>query len=209
MNEDSMQLHNDTLNPEIARQARAYLETRGFPKTASHCARVASQARSLAVHFDDDPWAAETAGWLHDISAVIPWDQRLQAAEQYGWEILPEERLYPMLLHQKLSASTATQEFGITEQSILSAVGCHTTLKAGASTLDKIVFTADKLEWDQAGVPPYQEQMRAAISVSLEAAALVYINYLWGQRDTLAGPLHPWLLAARQELSQPEAHSYG
>jgi predicted HD superfamily hydrolase involved in NAD metabolism len=204
-----MQGLKDSLNPEIARQAHAYLETRGFPKTAAHSSRAANQARSLAHLFGADPWAAETAGWLHDISAVIPWDQRLQIAQEYGWEILPAEREYPMILHQKLSASIAALEFGITDQSILSAVACHTTLKAGAKTLDKIVFAADKLEWDQAGVPPYLEQMGAALAESLDAAALVYINHLYEQRDSLAGPLHPWLLAARQELIVHQAQSHG
>lgn len=104
-----------------------------------------------------------------------------------------------MIVHQKLSSWMAHEVFGIHDPEVLSAIGCHTTLKAGASPLDKLVFVADKIAWDQAGQPPYLEVLQAALEHSLDAAALVYIDYLWAQRAQLR-VIHPWLVAARNDL---------
>jgi predicted HD superfamily hydrolase involved in NAD metabolism len=145
----------------------------------------------------DDPLLAEQAGLLHDISAVIPNSVRLETAQCWGLAVLPEETACPMLLHQGLSAVMARILFGIDDPKVLSAIGCHTTLQAGASRLDKIVFVADKLAWDQAGLPPYLAGLQAALEHSLDEAALFYLEYL---RDHLAGPLHPWARAALAQL---------
>jgi HD superfamily phosphohydrolase YqeK len=65
--------------------------------------------------------------------------------------------------------------------------------------LDKVVFLADKIAWDQAGTPPYINQVTKALDKSLESAALAYINYLWEHRTQLR-VVHPWLIEARQDL---------
>jgi HD superfamily phosphohydrolase YqeK len=99
-----------------------------------------------------------------------------------------------------LSVVLAREVFNVRDEGILSAIGCHTTLKANASPLDKVVFVADKLAWDQPGTPPYKTEMIAALEHSLDSAALVYLQYLWDRRDTLR-VVHPWMVAAYMELS--------
>lgn len=175
-----------------------FLEGHIYPATARHCAAVAEEAARLAGHFNLDPQAAATAGWLHDISAVIGTDWLGPAAELQV-EVLPAELVYPNLLHQKISAIMARQIFGVTDPTVLSAIGCHTTLRPGASRLDMAVFVADKLRWDQPGQPPYAAQMQAALEGSLERAAWVYLDYLWQKRAELV-ILHPWAEAAWREL---------
>lgn len=113
--------------------------------------------------------------------------------------MLPEEEAFPMIIHQKLSVEIAREIFGVNEADVLSAIGCHTTLKAGASMLDKVIFMADKIAWEQPGTPPYLDAIQDALSVSLDAAALVYLDYLWDMRDRLR-VVHPWFVAAREEL---------
>ena len=143
--------------------------------------------------------AAELSGWLHDVGGVVPISDRERLAEVLGLEILSEERVAPLLLHQKLSATVAREAFAIEDIAILTAIGCHTTLRRDASMLDKILFISDKLEWDQDGEPPYWEQVAGAVERSLDEAAWWYLEYLWAQRDTLAA-LHPWLIEARGQL---------
>jgi len=179
-----------------------FLRHHSLPKTLAHSLRVGQMAYGLALRFAVDPHLARLAGWLHDCSAVIPTPMRLQAALSWGIEVLPEEAAFPLILHQKLSVVIAAEVFGINHPSILSAVGCHTTLKAGASPLDKIVFIADKLAWDQPGDPSYQAAVQNGLSRSLDASVLAYINILIENRPTLPGPLHPWLLQAHAELTQ-------
>ena len=178
-----------------------FLADRGHETTAIHCREVAEQARALALRFGVDADRAYEAGLLHDISAVIPNDQRLNRALAWGVPILPEERVAPMILHQKLSAVMARRQFGVTDASVLSAIGCHTTLKPDASPLDKVVFVADKIAWDQPGTPPWRDDLARALDVSLDAAALTYLDYLWERREQLL-VVHPWFVAARAQLSK-------
>ena len=171
----------------------------GLRHIAVHGARVARRAVHLALELGDDTGRAETAAWLHDISAVYPNHTRVQVARSAGIEILDQEAQAPMILHQKLSAAMAEALFGVADQQVLSAIRCHTTLRAGASRLDKIVFVADKIAWDQEGTPPYLDGLLVALTSSLDRAALYYLNYLWQRRDTLL-VVHPWLADAYHDL---------
>jgi len=184
----------------LARDADAYLRAHGQPRTAEHSGAVAGVARNLALRLGLDPTSAAAGGWLHDIAAPIPASQRLEAALALGIEVLPEERAHPMILHQKLAVPIARELFAVEDPAILSAIGCHTTLKPNAAPLDMVVFLADKIAWDQPGMPPYRHDLLAALRTSLEAACLVYLTYLWERRDTLP-VVHPWMAAAYQALS--------
>lgn len=171
----------------------------GFPETAGHCAQVAAEAKRLARQFGANEEPAEAAGLLHDISVVIPNHERIAAAEAWAVPVLGEEASFPMIIHQKLSVVIAREIFAIENASLLSAIGCHTTLKAEASLLDKIVFIADKIKWDQPGIPPYLDELKHALLHSLDAGVFVYLDYLWQQRTSLR-VVHPWLIAAHREL---------
>lgn len=168
--------------------------------TAEHSIRVAAQAKELARHFGEDETEAEIAGFLHDISVIIPNERRLELTEQLGVEVLPEESPYPFILHQKLSAALAKEVFGISDREILSAISCHTTLKKKAGLLDMILFVSDKLQWDQDGTPPYIEALKEGLEKSIEHAAFAFLRYLIDNKATLL-MLHPWMLEAYEELS--------
>jgi predicted HD superfamily hydrolase involved in NAD metabolism len=181
-------------------QIGEYLIQRDCPRTWKHSQSVALEALSLAMRFGVDEKRAEQSAWLHDISAVIPVSERLQAALEYGLEVLPEEAAHPMILHQKLSAVLAREVFSIEDEGILQAIGCHTTLRAGYTTLDLVLFVADKLAWDQPGEAPYAAAMRAGLKQGLEQAAWVYMDRLWQRRAELKC-VHPWMVTALQALS--------
>ena len=189
-----------TLSENLPKDVAYFLERNGHADTAKHCQRVAKQARELARRFGVNESQAETAGWLHDVSTVIPNELRVQIALENGLEVLPAERKLPMIVHQKLSALMARDFFGVTDVGVLSAIGCHTTLKADASPLDKVVFVADKIAWDQEGEPPYLVELLSALERSLDETAFVYLDYLWQRRDTLP-VLHPWVREAHQQLT--------
>jgi len=167
--------------------------------TAKHCMDVGKEARRIALLFNADPIAAEIAGWLHDISAVFPSNVRIDVARQLQIDVLPEEDSFPMIIHQKISRVMARDLFNITDQNILDAIGCHTTLKSNSTLLDQVLFVADKISWDQNGVPPYIDELNRNLQVSLLHGAFAYINYLWERKETLK-VIHPWLRDAYEEL---------
>lgn len=179
----------------------------GCDATVTHMRAVAAESRQLALAWvlGDGVTDAVTAAWLHDVSAVIPNADRVRVSEMWGIPVLPEERRAPVLLHQQLSAYLARVLFNVADPAILDAVACHTTLRAGATLLDKVVFLADKIAWDQPGVPPYLPDLQRALAQSLDGAVCVYLDHLWQQRAQLLA-VHPWLVEAHRELcAAPEA----
>lgn len=183
----------------ISEDVSRYLGLFGFQKTAEHSAAVAAKAKWLAEKFDSNPHKAKQGGYLHDISAVIPNQKRVDFAYSQKVDVLAEEVQCPMVIHQKLSVVLAIEIFHVTDIEVLSAIECHTTLKAKATLLDKIVFLADKIAWDQDGKPPYISKVYQALEESLDAAVLVYLNYLWARRSKLQ-IIHPWFIEAREDL---------
>jgi predicted HD superfamily hydrolase involved in NAD metabolism len=188
------------LTGDIPGDVTTLLDAHGRADTAAHCAAVAREARRLAAKFGENELQAGTAGWLHDISAVIPAAQRLEYAQRWRIDILPEETTAPMLLHQKQSAVLAAEVFGVADPGVLSAIGCHTTLQVSPSALDKVVFLADKIAWDGVGAPPYQDAILDAVETALDEACWCYLNYLWLRRASLFA-VHPWFVASYRELS--------
>ncbi|HYN88734.1 MAG TPA: bis(5'-nucleosyl)-tetraphosphatase (symmetrical) YqeK, partial [Ardenticatenaceae bacterium] len=184
----------------------ALLTHHELPKTAGHKLRVAAEAKRLAHQFGVNPGQAEVAGWLHDVSAVFPSHRRLEIAEAMAVTVLPEEQAFPMIVHQKLSLVLALDLFGVRDEATLSAIGCHTTLRAKATPLDKVVFVADKIAWDQEGEPPYLAELLRAVVQSLDRAALCYLSYLWRQRDRVP-VVHAWMADAYHQLSAAAQYS--
>lgn len=188
-------------NLELAfeQQVLEFLSARAHSYTAKHSVEVANEAVVLAKRFGSEPKQAKIAGYLHDISAVIPNSERIGLADKLDIDVLTEERILPMIVHQKLSAIMAQELFNITDNEILSAIACHTTLKAKSTVLDKVVFVADKIRWDGQGKPPYIKGLLKALDSSLDAASFYYIDYLYQQKEILP-VVHPYLLAVYHEL---------
>jgi predicted HD superfamily hydrolase involved in NAD metabolism len=188
------------IGSDLRESVTAFLVHHQCPDAARHCADVGAIATDLAVRFGLDAAAAQQAGWLHDVSAVFPKGERLAAARALDIDILPEEEKVPLLLHQKLSAVIAREIFNVADAGVLNAVGCHTTLKPNPSSLDLVLFVADKLGWDQRGDPPYKHTLESALETSLEEAAWAYQDYLW-HSGKMKVP-HPWMRESYIELSK-------
>lgn len=177
------------------------LEQYNKPHTYEHSVRVANEAKRIAKRFGVNEEAAAIAGYLHDISAIIPNDERIQVAEEMQIEVLQEERIFPMIIHQKLSKRIANEIFKVENETILDAISCHTTLRKNATPIDMVLFVADKIEWDQSGTPPYITEIQEALDQSLEHACFAYISYLWERRENLK-VVHPWLQDAYFDLKE-------
>ncbi len=192
---------------DVPTDVRALFLKWGLSHTSEHCMRVSKEASQLARRFSINVGEALAAGLLHDISNIVPRSEMVALAEALKLDVLPEERDFPAILHQRLSAEMARDIFQIDNRSILSAIGCHTTLKKGALSLDKVVFLADKIQWDQPSTAPLRDAIRIALDKSLDTAVLCYLNYLWERRSDLA-VIHPWMREAREELLTIEKDKY-
>ncbi|HDX9653957.1 HAD family hydrolase [Bacillus wiedmannii] len=185
-------IYSFTPTGKIENDIKAFLLKYSKEVTYKHSIRVANESRKIAVTYNVNEEKAAIAGYLHDISAIFPNKDRIVAAEQFGIEILQEERKFPMIIHQKLSKVIAKEIFKVEDEEILNAICCHTTLRKHATKMDLVLFVADKIEWDQNGAPPYLVEVKKELEKSLEHAAFAYISYLWDRKDTLK-VIHPWL----------------
>jgi predicted HD superfamily hydrolase involved in NAD metabolism len=197
-------------HPELLRWARAFqftgemrdapdfLEYHGFPHVAVHVKAVALEARNLAERFGLDEKAAELAGILHDIAVIVPNSERIALSRALGLPVFPEEEQVPMILHQRHGRIFARDLFGILDERVLDAIECHTTLKADSSALDRVVFLADKISWDQPGTPPYLKDLLAALEHGLDAGTRFFLEHLISSPNLLV--VHPWLRDAHSEF---------
>ncbi len=172
----------------------------------AHTLQVRHNALNLAQKFGISPEQASSAALLHDISRLFNHEEYLELAQIYDLEILAEERQLPDLLHQKLSRVIAVENFNITDKEVLNAVSCHTTLRAHASKLDKILFLADKLSWASQDLPAFTPLVIKQLDKSLDDGVYCYLfNSL---HNTSPMPVvHPWLRAALEDLAPVQAVS--
>ncbi|MGL9927538.1 MULTISPECIES: bis(5'-nucleosyl)-tetraphosphatase (symmetrical) YqeK [Enterococcus] len=185
--------HQQVLKNEI----KQYLVSKNCEKTYYHCMEVGEYAYQLGEKYLTSPEKVSIAGYLHDISAIYPNNQRISVAQKYGIELNEAEMAFPMIIHQKISKSIAKMDFGIEDNEILSAIECHTTLKKNYSDIDLVLFVADKIKWDQEGKPPYLDGLLQALNCSLKNAAYFYIDYIL-KHDIKV--VHPWLWDAYNQL---------
>lgn len=182
------------LSGELVRDVRELLIRNGKEKTFRHVSQVAEVCRELAERFGLDPEPVEIGGLLHDISAVISPADMMEYAVERRFELCVAERKYPFLLHQRISAVVAEEFFGIDDRTVLSAIGCHTTLKAEPTGEEMVLFIADKIAWDQEGVPPFCDEVNRGLDVSLERACYEYMRYMNDNGKVLC-PHTNWTLA--------------
>jgi predicted HD superfamily hydrolase involved in NAD metabolism len=173
----------------------------GLSDTLAHVQQVAAEARALAVRHGVDVEAANLAALSHDLGAAVPVIERVAVAERMGVEVGEADRALPMLLHGPIAAAALARRLGVQDQDVLNAVRYHSTLRAGASVLEKIVFVADKIAYDPRSPHRGEYVPDLLTAESLDGAALVYLDFLLDNNWRYGWNLHPDAVAAWRELA--------
>ena len=84
-----------TATGNLRRDVASFLVMHNCAHTAGHVVQVAAEARRLADRFGAIANKAEIAGLLHDISTIIPNEERIAAAKAFGVEVLPQKQPSP------------------------------------------------------------------------------------------------------------------
>ncbi len=183
-----------------AADVKRFYRTSGRLDTLAHVVQVAAEAQVLAARHGVDLEATNLAALAHDLAAVVPVAEMPAVAQRMGIIVREVDRVIPVLLHGPIAAAAIEKGLGIDDEDVLNAVRYHSTLRAGASTLEKIVFLADKIAYDpkspHRGV--YVPALRAA--ESLDGAALVYLDFLLDHAWQFGWLLHPHAVAAYRDL---------
>lgn len=116
------------------------------PKRYRHTIGVVHTAVELADIWGCDLVKARLAACLHDCAKYLDLDLKIAYCDKYSVEVTETEKENPELLHAKVGALVAYEEYGIKDCDILSAIYCHTTGKPDMTLLEKIIFVADYIE---------------------------------------------------------------
>jgi predicted HD superfamily hydrolase involved in NAD metabolism len=168
--------------------------------TLAHVTKVAAEARVLAAQYGADRGAANLAALAHDLAAAVPAAEMILVAESMGVRITDADRAIPLLLHGPIAAAALIEKLDVRDEDLLDAVRYHSTLRAGAGTLEKIVFLADKIAYDPTSPHDgeYLPALRAART--LDGAALVYLDFVMDNAWRYGWLLHPNAVAAYRDL---------
>jgi predicted HD superfamily hydrolase involved in NAD metabolism len=134
------------LSASFAQLSRGVRDAIGQQHRYAHSVRVARLAERLAAAHGEDTARARTAGMLHDLARL--WDAKrlVRECETRAMPIDAFERETPIVLHARLGAELARENFGVDDPTILSAIAHHTVGARAMSRLDAIVYLADALE---------------------------------------------------------------
>ncbi|HDQ15137.1 MAG TPA: HD domain-containing protein [Sediminispirochaeta sp.] len=133
-----------------------------------HSLRTAECSAHLAVRFQLSVERAYLAGLAHDIAREVPESTLIGKASDDEYELLPEDRRYPILLHGRAAAEILRIEYGEKREDLLQAIRWHTQGSPEMGSLGKALFIADYIEEGRRHITD-EERRRILNTGSLEA----------------------------------------
>lgn len=157
------------------KKIKKYLKKNLTSERYQHTKGVASMAISLAMRYNPDPTnddfikKAEIAAMLHDCAKCMEHEKKIKICKDKRIECSDFELEHPYLLHGKVGACIAQDEFDIKDQDILNAITWHTTGRPDMSLLEKIIYIADYIEPGRKPIPNIN-QIRQMAFVDIDEA---------------------------------------
>ena len=144
------------------------------PERHAHTVRVALMCAKNAARADLSERQAITMAALHDCAKYLTPDSPLLK----GFN--PPEGTPQPVIHQYSGAYVAEKRFGVKNETILSAIGCHATGKENMSKADALLYLCDMLEEGRKfeGVEELRRIFKRDIFECLKAALFHQIEYL-------------------------------
>ena len=174
----------------------------GGHRLETHIFSVAELARDTAEALDSNQAPSESAylcGLAHDLFKGWPQKNIRKRIQNLG---VPIDRFSLEsgggLLHAPVAAHYLSTELGIKDKDIIAAVYYHTTSRAGASLLEKIIFCSDYLEPTRPsrGVEPDVAELRESLAERIENVYLEIVARKIKFTLDKSRPLHPDGIAA-------------
>lgn len=167
---------------------------------AEHIEGVVAEARRLALLHGVDEERAALAAWGHDVARAFSPSELQAEARRLDLAVDPVEEEAPILLHGPVGAAILSRDYTIDDAEALAVARYHTTGRAGMSTLEKVVFVADKIEAGKVRAEPALTKVRQLADRDLDAAVLECLNQHLLEASRKGWPLHPQTVAARNHL---------
>jgi predicted HD superfamily hydrolase involved in NAD metabolism len=191
--------------PDPATSADLLLRARMAPELPAglveHIDRVVRLTETLARHHGLDVPLARLMAQGHDLVRHVPPADLLARAEARGLRTDPVERHAPVLLHGPIGALELRERFAVTDTRVFNAIWHHTWGHPDYTPEAWAMFIADKVEPHKvARWSALRRVRRLALDVSLEAAALLYLDLRLKEAVREATTVHPLATLTRNHL---------
>lgn len=173
------------------------LSKRLSEKRYTHSLGTMKSAKELAAIHGENIEEAELAGLIHDIAKELTKEEIETYLKKYNIKPDEIEQIQMGLLHAKLGAVIAREEFHLSEQ-IQKAIEYHTTGNKKMDKFAKIIYLADKIEENR----NYEdvEEFRALAKQDLDKAMLAFLDYTIVKTIKKGHLIHPDTVEVRNEL---------
>ena len=173
------------------------LKKRLTEKRYTHSLGAMKAARELAKIYGENEEDAAFAGLIHDIAKEISKEQIQEYLKTHNLQADEIEQRQIGLLHAKLGASIAKEEWGANEK-IQNAIAYHTTGNVKMDTFAKIIYLADKIEENR----NYEEveELRELAKEDLNKAILFTLDFTIKKSINKASLIHPDTVELRNKL---------
>jgi predicted HD superfamily hydrolase involved in NAD metabolism len=153
-----------------------------------HVLGVARTAERLARRYGVDTRKARLAAMLHDIARTWGTEKLFDYMRRNRLPISVAERNAPALLHARIGAHIARDQFGIDDPLVLLAIERHTVAVPGMSDLEKILYIADTIEPSRgfSSLPELAEKADRSLDEGLLACIKSSIEYLQSKGIAIA-----------------------
>lgn len=143
-----------------------------------HSIGVEEVSKDLAVIYGCDEKKACIAGLLHDCAKYLSGEELICECRRFHIPISEVEAGNADLLHSKVGAIYAKEQYGVEDEDIINSISYHTTGRPGMTLLEKIIFTADYIEPNRKPLPRIDEIRHAAYEELDQAIVMILKNTL-------------------------------
>ena len=199
-------MNADKKKPEQLRKLRKEMEKIQDARRFEHTLGVEFTSAALAMRYGASVRDAQTAGLLHDCAKCLTDRERVSICKKNNISITELEMENPFLLHAKVGAFLAREQYGVTDQDILDAIHNHTTGRPGMSLLEKIVFIADYMEPGRSHAPNLEE-IRGMAFADLDRTLLKILGDTLDYLDGGNGDVDPMTRKTWEYYKEKAAHA--
>ena len=178
-------------------EVKEELKTRLSTPRYEHSVGTMKMAKKLAKIYGEDEEQAEFAGLIHDVAKELTKDEIDKLVNGYDIKVDEVEKQNTKLLHAKLGAIIAREEFGANKE-VQDAIRYHTTGNKKMDKFAKIIYIADKIEENR--IYDGVEQLRKIAEKDLDEAILVMLEHVIEKNTQRGIKVHPDTLELREEL---------
>ncbi len=170
-------------------------------KRYTHCLNTQKIASFLAQHYVVNPQKVRIAALLHDCAKDLSVDLLKDYIRKYEIVLDEIEKNESQLWHGPVGAVLVKEKFGITDEEIGRAIRIHSTLDKNASTLEKIIYVSDYMDYRESkeDEKSYERLKNIAIT-ELDIVTFWIVNFKILDILKYRGVIHPKSIEARNEL---------